>query len=135
MPSFTIEETALPSNKPSRQNKSKTHSHKKLVIPVLALAVLLIGAVVGAYIMSSNHVPVVVNPQATLSLSANVTSAVVGDAVRLTAVISDGSNSPVLFYDGQTLLGSVGSVGGTAVLDYALSEAKTYDFVASSIHQ
>jgi ABC-type uncharacterized transport system permease subunit len=113
------------------------HQTRKLVILLLVVTLasaLSVGAVYAVYTITSNHVNVNTSAQATMTLTANATSAVVGDTAHLTATISDASNLQVTFYDGASSIGSVVATGGIATLNVPLSQAKIYDFSASCTH-
>ena len=93
------------------------------------------GVAYAVYTMTSSPINYPVYSQATLVLSVNGSSAVVGDIVHLVATCSDGSYAGVItFLDGSNSIGTALSSGGVAILDYQVNTAKTYSFSATGVH-
>ena len=112
---------------------------KRTIILVSCLCAALLGLVAGIYIMNSNHITGTVIQQATMALyldgsTANGTVLVEGTQHQLTAIISDGTNPQVTFYNLGSSIGSVMPVAGNATLLYTIPSSTTYDFSAQATH-
>jgi hypothetical protein len=110
----------------------------KLALAVLALCVLMAGSgyVIAAYIMTSNAVTVTVVASASLSLSTSSSSITQGEAITLTAVISDQRNGVVIsFYDHETEPVGQATTAGGGIATLALTpSAGSHSYTATGLH-
>jgi len=102
---------------------------------VVVLAVSLPSLVIGAYVLTSNHVSGTSKSQATLTLTANNTDVTIGDVLMLTAHLNDSkSGVPIQFFNGTTPLNPTVNTdsNGNAISYYTVSNA--YDLYATTTH-
>lgn len=110
---------------------------KLILIAAIVLVVVLIGAsvAVAAYLMTSNTKPVVVTPQATLTLTTSADTLVLGSTVTLTATCSDTSyTGDVTFYANGSPVATVAAVAGVASYVWTPASASTFNIVATGTH-
>ncbi len=112
--------------------------NKKTAVAAVTLIVVLIVACTYAYaqyVMTSNSLNHNSTERATILLSQNATTSVVGDTVVLTATCTDASyTGTVTFLDGSTALGTATASGGVAVFNVPINQAKTWTFTATATH-
>ena len=115
----------------------KASSTAVKVLIVVGLLAVCASVVYAAYTMTSNPVYVVVQSQATLTLTVEPTTPItLGDNVTLVATCSDASFAGlVAFKDGNgNLLGSDTAISGIAMITWQPSAVGTYTVTATAEH-
>lgn len=113
--------------------------NKKIVFPIILIISLIAGIAgpaMAQYIMQSNHLSHSSSAQAIIAISQNSTTSIVGvDTVQLIATEpSITTGTTVTFYDGATVIGTSLATGTTAVFNFPIVTAKTWDFHATALH-
>ena len=101
----------------------------KIALIIGVIAIFAIPLIIGA-ILTSNTVPVTVqpNPEIALTLSVDKTTVVSGETITLTATLTNLPDQTVTFLkDGSETIGTNSSISGIATLNYTCVNLGTED--------